>query len=160
MGATDNSASSAIRKLLSACSGGTCRSSPQKKCMRAQGNWSRRAGSVASSWYRPRGVEPPDSATVNRPLAATESTARKTNSDAAAWNSASLLSTTRRSPATRTRAEANGAPAAADHDVVGQKRATQLLNHRVHLAAPLLLAQALQAAQARDILVGLLVLVR
>src|ERR1051325_693828 len=65
-GAFESSGPQALRYLLSGWSGGTPRSSPQKKYIEDHGTVSRN-GSSASIESIFRGVEPPDSATVKRP---------------------------------------------------------------------------------------------
>src|SRR6476646_8265461 len=92
IGSWDSSVSFAIRKLLSGKSGGTWRSSPQKKKTLFHGNLEENV--VASSWCRPLGVEPPERATLKRPRLVMASVPRRQNSSAAPRNSSAAESKT------------------------------------------------------------------
>src|SRR5437667_105362 len=62
--------------------------------MRGQSSWSRNGGAARSSNSR-RGVDPPDSATVKRPRAASAARAQRTNSTDAARLTCSASANTR-----------------------------------------------------------------
>src|SRR5580700_6561311 len=83
MGAFENIASDAIRKLLSALSGGTHRSSPKKNWIFFHGTLACNSGLVASSPYKTFGVDPPARATEKVPLSRTSFCAASRNSAAA-----------------------------------------------------------------------------
>src|SRR5580704_13303797 len=83
IGAFENIASDAIRKLLSALSGGTHRSSPKKNWIFFHGTLACNSGLVASRPYKTFGVDPPASATEKVPLARTAFCAASRNSAAA-----------------------------------------------------------------------------
>src|SRR5580700_5838303 len=83
MGAFENIASDAIRKLLSALSGGTHRSSPKKNWIFFHGTLACNSGLVASSPYKTFGVDPPARATEKVPLSRTAFCAASRNSAAA-----------------------------------------------------------------------------
>src|SRR5262249_46007316 len=76
-------ASEAIRKLLSASPGGTCRSSPKKNCIFLHGTIARSGPLFSSNPYRAFGVEPPARATEKESFKQTASRAASTNSAAA-----------------------------------------------------------------------------
>src|SRR5215475_6533832 len=82
-GAFASIASEAIRKLLSASSGGTCRSSPTKNWILFQGTIARKGPLFSSSAYSAFGVEPPARATAKESFRQTASRAASTNSAAA-----------------------------------------------------------------------------
>src|SRR6266436_3696825 len=82
-GALASIASVAMRKLLSASSGGTCRSSPKKNWILLQGTFACSSGLFVSSPYSAFGVEPPASATQKESFSRTASRAASKNSAAA-----------------------------------------------------------------------------
>src|SRR5213595_2461339 len=92
-GNCDSRVSFAILKLLSGKSGGTWRSSPQKKKTFSQGR--REAKVMASSRCRALGVDPPERATEKRPRWLMDSAPMRQNSSAAARNSSAGGSKTR-----------------------------------------------------------------
>src|SRR5260370_11865085 len=73
----------AIRKLLSALSGGAGRSSPKKNWILLQGTFACSRGLVASSPYKAFGVNPPASATLKESFSRTASRAASRNAAAA-----------------------------------------------------------------------------
>src|SRR5215475_4001906 len=82
-GAFASIASEAIRKLLSASSGGTCRSSPKKNWILFQGTIARKGPLFSSRAYSAFGVEQPATATEKESFKQTASRAASTNSAAA-----------------------------------------------------------------------------
>src|SRR5262252_714619 len=82
-GALASMASEAIRKLLSALSGGTCRSSPKKNWILLHGTIARSGPLFSSKPYSVFGVEPPARATEKESFKQTASRAASTNSAAA-----------------------------------------------------------------------------
>jgi len=80
-----------MRKLLSAWSGPTLRSSPKYTSILSQGICARSAASFANSEYKALGVEPQESATVKDPFSEVAEVAACTNSCAARLATASRL---------------------------------------------------------------------